>query len=108
MASSDTAMMTKTEAAVEGTAEPCSLPGSSPLAFTDSQLDTVMKHAGVLHPGLRRAFVERVAYELRGQVIGDGNLFRACAKVLRESGMFDPPLQTEPISGRRTGVGKYA
>jgi hypothetical protein len=60
-------------------------------ALTDDQLAQIMRHAGVLHRGLRRAFVERVAYELRGQVVGDGVVFRACAKVLRESGMFDPP-----------------
>jgi hypothetical protein len=62
-----------------------------PLALTDDQLTQVMRHAGVLHRGLRRAFVERVAYELRGQVIGDGVVFRACARVLKESGLFDPP-----------------
>jgi len=62
-----------------------------PLALTDDQLDQIMRHAAVLHPHLRRIFVEHVAYELRGQVVGDGVVFRACAKVLKESGMFDPP-----------------
>jgi hypothetical protein len=73
---------------------------AAPLALTDDQLTQVMRHAGVLHPGLRRAFVERVAHELRGKTIGDGSVYVACRKVLKESGMFDPPLAT-------TG-GKYA
>ena len=53
---------------------------SAPLALTDDQLDQIMRHAAVLHPGLRRAFVECVVYELREQTIGDGVVFRACAK----------------------------
>jgi hypothetical protein len=65
---------------------------STPLAFTDDQLDTIMKHARPLHPRLRRAFLEHVVVALRGQVVGDGNLHRACARVLKE--MFDPPLET--------------
>jgi hypothetical protein len=69
----------------------------APLRFTDEQLDVVMKHAMPLHPRLRRAFVEHVAVALRGQIVGDGNLFRACRLVLRQ--MFDPP---ELGSGRPT------
>jgi hypothetical protein len=55
---------------------------SRPLAFTDSELDIITRHAGVLPPGLRRAFVERVAYELRGQVVGDGLVYRMCPDCL--------------------------
>src|SRR5262245_32399373 len=43
-----------------------------------------MRHAAVLHPQMRRVFVEHLAYELRGRTIGDGVVFRACAKVLKE------------------------
>jgi len=68
----------------------------APLALTDAELNQIMRYAGPLHPRLRRAFVERVAYELRGRVIGDGLVHRACAKVLKESGLFDAPLETEP------------
>jgi hypothetical protein len=35
---------------------------------------------------MRRVFVEHVAYALRGKVIGDGEVFRACREVLREAG----------------------
>ena len=76
----------------------------APLALTDDQLDQIMRHATVLHPQLRRVFVERVVYELRGQTIGDGVVFRACAKVLKESGMFDPP---ELDSSRMPRVSKW-
>jgi hypothetical protein len=39
----------------------------APLALTDDQLDQIMRHATVLRPQLRRVFVERVVYELRGR-----------------------------------------
>jgi len=35
-------------------------------------------------------------------------VYRMCAKVLKESGLFDPPLSTEPTGRRRVGGGKYA
>jgi len=88
-----TAHSTKTQAADQ-----------APLALTDEQLDQIMRHAAVLHPHLRRVFVEHVAYELRGQPIGDGAVYRACAKVLRESGMFDPP---DLDSGRMPRISKW-
>src|SRR5262245_59260004 len=44
---------------------------AAPLALTDEQLTQVMRHAAVLHPQLRRVFVEHLAYELRGRTIGD-------------------------------------
>jgi hypothetical protein len=55
---------------------------------------------------MRHVFVEHVAYALRGKTIGDGEVWRACAQVLRESGMFDPPL--EDCHGARKHGGKYA
>ena len=77
-----------------------------PLALTDDQLDQIMRCAAPLHPRMRRLFVEHVAYALRGKTIGDGEVFRACREVVREGGMFDPPLETEPHM--RRAVGKYA
>ena len=77
-----------------------------PLALTDEQLDQVMRCAAPLHPQMRRVFVEHVAYALRGKIVGDGEVWRACAFALREAGMFDPPLETEP--GHSRGVSKYA
>ena len=62
-----------------------------PIALTDNQLDQIMQSAAVLHPQMRRVFVEHVAFALRGKVIGDGEVFRACREVLRESGIFSPP-----------------
>jgi hypothetical protein len=103
MASTADALITKTEATTARAPI-----DQSPLALTDDQLTQIMRHAGVLHRGLRRAFVERVAYELRNQVVGDGLVFRACAKVLRESGMFDPPeLDSGPhCRGSANGTGE--
>jgi hypothetical protein len=66
-------------------------PDSAPLALSDQQLDTVMRHAAPLHPRVRIAFIEAVANALRGQMIGDGVVFRACRQVLRDSTLFDPP-----------------
>jgi len=84
MAPTPTAYSTKTQATAEAT-------HPAPLALTDDQFDQIMRHATVLHPQLRRVFVEHVAYELRGQVVGVGTVYRACAKVLKESGMLSPP-----------------
>jgi hypothetical protein len=78
----------------------------APLALTDSQLDQIMRCAAPLHPRLRRLFVEHVAYALRGKAIGDGEVFRACREVLREAGMFSPPLETEDYQRHR--VNKHA
>ena len=78
---------------------------SIPLALTDEQLDQIMRCAAPLHPAMRRLFVEHVAYALRDKIVGDGEVWRACASVLRESGIFDPPLETE--YGHHRHVGKY-
>jgi hypothetical protein len=69
---------------------------SPPLALSDEQLDQIMRCAAPLHPAMRRVFVEHVAYALRGKIIGDGEVWRARAQVLREGGVFDAPLETEP------------
>jgi len=52
------------------------------------------------------AGLELVAYAFLGKVSGDGEGWLACATVLRESGMFDPPLESH--HGYVKGVGKYA
>jgi hypothetical protein len=92
--STTAALNAKTEAAADRVnPQPTALSNSEPpLALTDDQLDTIMKHAMPLHPRLRRAFVEHVAVALRGVEIGDGSLHRACVMVWRQ--MFDPPLET--------------
>jgi hypothetical protein len=72
---------------------------SAPLAFTDAQLDQIMRCAQPLHPRVRIAFIEAVARALRGQELGDGVVFRVCREVLRNSTLFDPP---ELGSGRTT------
>jgi hypothetical protein len=55
------------------------------LVLTDEQLDQIMRCSAPLHPRIRRVFVELVACALRGKVIGDGEVWRTCATVLRES-----------------------
>lgn len=79
---------------------------SKPLALTDNQLDQIMRCAAPLHPRVRRLFVEHVAVRLRGKTLGDGEVHKACREVLRESGLFDPPLETEDHQRRR--VSKYS
>jgi hypothetical protein len=68
---------------------PSSVSDQPPLALSDDQLTQIMRCAAVLHPRMRRLFVEHVAYRLRDKVIGDGEVFRACREILRESGIFD-------------------
>jgi hypothetical protein len=55
---------------------------------------------------MRAVFIERVAAELRNKVVGDGEVWRACVSVLKESGMFHPPLSDE--HGPNRNVSKYA
>ncbi len=64
-----------------------------------------MRCAAPLHPAMRRVFVEHVAHALRGKIIGDGEVLRACRAVLREGGFFHPPLGDE--RGHQH-VGRYA
>jgi hypothetical protein len=78
-----------------------------PIALTDDQLDQIMRCAAPLHPVMRHLFVEHVAYALRGKTLGDGEVWRACASVLREAGMFDPPLESHH-HGAPKGVSKYS
>jgi hypothetical protein len=76
-----------------------------PLKLTDFQLDQIFRCAAPLHPEMRHVFVEHVAYALRGKTIGDGEVWRACAQVLREAGIFSPPPELQ--HGRVRGAGKY-
>jgi hypothetical protein len=79
---------------------------SRPLALTDSQLDQIIRCSQPLEPQMRAVFIERVAAELRNKVVGDGEVWRACVSVLKESGMFHPPLSEE--HGPNRNVSKYA
>lgn len=84
---------------------PTKTPAVAPLALTDDQLHQIMRHAAVLHPQMRRVFIEHVAYELRGQPIGDGEVWRACRQILRGFGRrWKPsaaafPIPTSPRHG---------
>jgi hypothetical protein len=94
MPSTDTATITKTETAVDKVnpqSKRVSNPDSTPLRFSDEQLAQIMRCAQPLHPRVRIAFIEAVANELRGKVLGDGVVFRVCREVLRNSTLFDPP-----------------
>ena len=79
-----------------------------PLALTDSQLTAVMQLARPLSPRQRSTFLEMLAVRLNGRrELGDGQVHRICAELLREHKLFDPPLESHPGSGRQPGRGKY-
>jgi hypothetical protein len=81
---------------------------ATPLALTDAQLTTIMGLARPLSPSQRTTFLEVLADKLRGRgELGDGELHLICRQLLREHGLFDPPLETEPHHHRER-VGKYA
>jgi hypothetical protein len=69
---------------------------------------SIMQLSRPLAPDQRTAFLEMLADKLRGRgELGDGELHLICRQLLRERGLFSPPLETE--SGhRRANVGKYA
>jgi hypothetical protein len=62
------------------------------------------KERSMLSMPRMRADERAFAYELRGKFVGDGLVHRACAKVLKESGMFDPP---ELDCGRMPRISKW-
>jgi hypothetical protein len=54
----------------------------------------------------RDALLRILAHELRGRRdVGDGELHRIARTIIRDNGLFDPPLETEP---HHRHVGKYA
>jgi hypothetical protein len=55
-----------------------------PLALTDAQLRDVSDIARVLPPWRRGEFLEGLAARLHGQEIGDGNVHRTAALVMRD------------------------
>ena len=55
-----------------------------PIALTDSQLQEVLQAARMVPFDLRQAFLEQLAIELRGQVLGDGMVHRVAHRVARE------------------------
>ena len=61
----------------------------APLAFSDEQIDAILRAATPLAPGDRTAFLEEVAAKLNGQPLGDGIVFRT----IRETQLryLDPP-----------------
>jgi hypothetical protein len=69
----------------------------TPLALTDAQSAELMRLARPLQPRDRNAFLRIVAYQLRDRLdgVGDGELHRLAAEVIKSNRLFDPPLTTE-------------
>jgi hypothetical protein len=55
----------------------------SPVRLTDSELSEVRQAAQLVPYELRRAFLERLAEELRGKILGDGVVHRVAYEVAR-------------------------
>jgi hypothetical protein len=73
----------------------------TPLALTDSQLDTVYRCAGPLAPAVRPAFLELVAQSLAGAgEIGDGTVARVCAEAQRRFWVPPQEITRPPRLGR--------
>jgi hypothetical protein len=53
----------------------------APLAFSDEQIDAILRAATPLAPGDRAGFLEEVAAKLDGQPLGDGVVFRVIREV---------------------------
>jgi hypothetical protein len=75
----------------------------SPVRLTDSQLETVMRAAGVLNVYDRDDFLRAVAQELAGrEPLGDGIVGRVTAELQKR--FWRPP----EVEGRAPYGGKYA
>jgi hypothetical protein len=66
----------------------------TPLALTDAQLTALMILAKPLQPRCRSTFMRIVAHVLHGRGdIGDGELHRLAAEVIKSHRLFDPPIE---------------
>ena len=100
MASTAAAHITKSEAAVEAPPLP-----SRPLRLSDDQLGAIMRLAAPLQPQCRDVFLRILAHELRDRRdVGDGELHRIAAEVIKSYRLFDPP---ELDSGRMPRISKW-
>jgi hypothetical protein len=71
----------------------------APLAFTDSQLDQIMRLTHPLQPHQRVAFLEKLATRLNGcREVGDGMIYRAARELQRE--YFSPPTFARDEGGK--------
>ena len=61
-----------------------------PIAFSDEQLDAIMRAAQPLAPADRERFVEAVIATLQGREIGDGTGYLAIREAQRK--FFAPPV----------------
>jgi len=100
MASTAAAHITKSEAAVEAPPLP-----SRPLRLSDDQLGAIMRLAAPLQPQCRDVFLRILAHELRDRRdVGDGELHRIAAEVIKSYRLFDP---SELDSGRMPRISKW-
>jgi hypothetical protein len=74
-----------------------------PIAFSDEQLDAIMRAAQPLAPVDRERFVQAVTAALQGREIGDGTVYLAIREAQRQ--FFAPPVlnqQPRPAGGGNT------
>jgi hypothetical protein len=73
------------------------------IAFSDEQLDAIMRAAQPLAPPDRERFVEAVRAALQGREIGDGTVYLAIREAQRQ--FFAPPVldqRSRPGGGGNT------
>ena len=66
----------------------------TPIAFSDEQLDAIMRAAQPLAPADRERFVEAVTTALQGRELSDGAVYLAIRKAQRQ--FFVPPVPHPP------------
>jgi hypothetical protein len=66
----------------------------APLAFSDQQIDAILRAAGPLAPGDRTTFLEEIAAKLAGLTLGDGIVFRVIREV--QGRYLNPPAKLAP------------
>jgi hypothetical protein len=76
----------------------------TPIAFSDEQLNAIMRAAQPLAPADQERFVEAVTAAMQGRKLGDGAVYLAIRKAQRQ--FFAPPVPNPPTVIR--GGGKAA
>jgi hypothetical protein len=75
-----------------------------PISLSDAEMDAVYAACAPLEPDRRGGFLQALAAELQGKLIGPGTVHRAIVATQRR--YYDPPLDSHALVGPRHSANK--